>query len=102
MQPGSGNASCRSTPTPGQQTANSTCNTSGGGERGTNFDVTFLHRTQLQDTTASCDSGSNRRQEAAGLPTVVKGKGSVPLRASPARLQVSSILHTDTADRWIL
>jgi hypothetical protein len=70
--------------------ANSTCssNSSRGGGRGADFDVTFLHRPQPQDTPASGVSSSNRQQEATGLPTVVKGKGSVPLRASPARLQV--------------
>ena len=84
----SNNVGCGGSPTAEQPSANGTCLTSGGGGgRGADFDVTFWHRPQPQDTTASGSSSSNRQQEAAGLPTVVKGKGSVPLRASPARLQ---------------
>jgi hypothetical protein len=99
-----GGAGCASSLTADKQSANSTCNSNSGSGRCANLDVTFLHRLHLPDKTASGDGGgsSSKQQEVAGLPTVVKGRGSVPLRASPARLQVSSSLHTNTADRWIL
>jgi hypothetical protein len=65
--------------------------TSSGGNRSASFGVRFTHRTQpMQGSGAESGTSSAKQQEAKGLPTVVHGRGRIPERTSPARLQVGA------------